>query len=77
MLITGFPLFHGVTSDGARMLLEYGEVKEYLPGEVLIKGGDGPTFVLLVFTGKMQVLVERQRGKLILATWGRGRSWVS
>jgi hypothetical protein len=28
VLITGFPLFHGFTLDGARMLLECGEVKE-------------------------------------------------
>lgn len=61
LLITGFPLFQGFTSDGAQILLEYGEVKEYSPGEVLIKEGDGSTFVLLVLTGKMQVFVERQR----------------
>ena len=72
VLITGFSLFRGFTLDGARMLLEYGEVKEYLPGEVLIKEGDGPTFVLLVLTGKMQVFVERQRGDLILTDVGPG-----
>ena len=71
-LITGFPLFRGFTSDGARILLEYGEVKEYLPREVLIKEGDGPTFVLLVLAGKMQVFVERQRGDLILTDVGPG-----
>jgi CRP-like cAMP-binding protein len=71
-LITGFPLFHGFTLDGARMLLEYGEVKDYLPGEVLIKEGDSPTFVLLVLTGKMQVFVERQKGDLILTDVGPG-----
>ena len=40
VLITGFPLFHGFTLDGARMLLESGEVKEYSPGEMVIKEGD-------------------------------------
>ena len=72
VLITGFPLFHGFTLDGARMLLESGEVKEYSPGEVLLKEGDNPTFVLLVLTGKMQVFVERQRRDLVLADAGPG-----
>ena len=72
VLITEFPLFQGFTSDGAQMLLEYGEVKEYFPGEVLIKEGDAPTFVLLVLTGKMQVFVERQRRDLVLNDVGPG-----
>jgi len=71
-LITGFPLFHGFTLDGARMLLECGEVKEYSPGEVLLKEGDNPTFVLLVLTGKMQVFVERQQRDLVLTDGGPG-----
>jgi hypothetical protein len=57
-IITGFPLFRGFTLDGARMLLASGEVKEYSSGEVLLKEGDSPTFVLLVLAGKMQVFVE-------------------
>ena len=72
ILITGFPLFHGFTLDGARMLLDCGEVKEYLPGEVLLKEGDSPTFVLLVLTGKMQVFVERQQRDLVLTDAGPG-----
>ena len=72
VLITGFPLFHGFTLDGARMLLDCGEVKEYLPGEVLLKEGDSPTFVLLVLTGKMQVFVERQQRDLVLTDAGPG-----
>ena len=71
-LITGFPLLHGFTLDGARMLLESGEVKEYSPGEVLLKEGDSPTFVLLVLTGKMQVFVERQERDLVLTDAGPG-----
>ena len=66
VMITGFPLFHGFTLDGARMLLDCGEVKEYSSGEVLLKEGDSPTFVLLVLTGKMQVFVERQGRDLVL-----------
>jgi CRP/FNR family cyclic AMP-dependent transcriptional regulator len=72
MLITGFPLFKGFTLDGARMLLDCGEVKEYSPGEVLLKEGDNPTFVLLVLTGKMQVFVERQGRDLVLTDAGPG-----
>jgi CRP-like cAMP-binding protein len=71
-LITGFPLFHGFTSDGARMLLESGEVKEYSPTAVLLKEGDSPTFVLLVLTGKMQVFVERQGRDVVLTDAGPG-----
>ena len=71
-LITGFPLFHGVTLDGARMLLESGEVKEYAPGEILIKEGDDPSFVLLVLTGKLQVFVQRRQRDLLLTESGPG-----
>jgi CRP-like cAMP-binding protein len=66
LLITGFPLFHGFTLDGALMLLECGEVKEFSPGEMVIKEGDEPTFVLLVLTGKLQVFVQRQQRDLVL-----------
>ena len=66
VMITEFPLFKGFTLDGARMLLDCGEVKEFSPGEVLIKEGDSPTFVLLVLTGKLQVFVERQGRDLVL-----------
>ena len=72
VMITGFPLFHGFTLDGARMLLESGEVKEYSQGEVLLNEGDSPTFVLLVLTGKMQVFVERQQRDLVLTDAGPG-----
>jgi CRP-like cAMP-binding protein len=65
-LITGFPLFRGFTLDGARMLLDCGEVKEFSPGEMLIKEGDEPTFVLLVLNGRLQVFVLRQQRDLVL-----------
>jgi CRP-like cAMP-binding protein len=71
-MITRFPLFREFTLDGAHMLLEYGEVKEFSPGEVLIKEGDGPTFVLIVLTGKLQVFVQRQQRDLVLTDSGPG-----
>jgi len=72
VMITEFPLFQGFTLDGARMLLDCGEVKEFSPGEVLIKEGDSPTFVLLVLTGKLQVFVQRQRRDLVLTDAASG-----
>jgi CRP-like cAMP-binding protein len=72
LLITRFPLFQGFTVDGARMLLECGEVKEFSPGEIVIKEGDEPTFVLLVLTGKLQVFVQRQQRDLVLSDAGPG-----
>jgi CRP/FNR family transcriptional regulator, cyclic AMP receptor protein len=71
-MITRFSLFKGYTLHGAQMLLESGEVKEYSSGEVLIKEGDSPTFVLLILTGKMQVFVERQGRDLVLTDAGPG-----
>ena len=71
-LITGFPLFHGFTLDGARMLLESGEVKMYSPSEMLIKEGDKPSFVLLALTGKLQVFVQRRQRDLVLTESGPG-----
>jgi potassium-dependent mechanosensitive channel len=72
VMITRFPLFQGFTVDGAQMLLDCGEVKEYSSGEVLLKEGDSPTFVLLVLTGKMQVFVERQGRDLVLTDAAAG-----
>lgn len=71
-MITGFPLFQGFTLDGARMLLQSGDVKEYSPQEMILKEGDSPTFVLLVLTGKMQVFLERQGRVLVLTDAGPG-----
>jgi len=71
-MITRFPLFHGYTLHGAKMLLECGEVKEYSPGDVLFKEKDSPTCVLLVLTGKMEVFVERQGRDLVLTDAGPG-----
>lgn len=39
-MILTFPLFKGFTLQGARILLDYGEVKEYSQGDVLLKEGD-------------------------------------
>jgi CRP-like cAMP-binding protein len=72
VLITGFPLFKGFTVDGAQMLLDSGEVKECSTGEVLLKEGDSPTFVLLVLAGKMQAFVERQGRDVVLTDAGPG-----
>jgi len=66
VMITAFPLFRGFTLDGAHMLLDCGEVKELSPGALLINEGDGPTFVLLVLSGKSEVFVERNGRDLVL-----------
>ena len=71
-LITEFPLFQGFTLDGARMLLDSGEIRDYFPGDVVLKEGDAATFVLLVLTGKMQVFVEREGHALVLTDSGPG-----
>jgi|SRR5689334_4953360 len=72
LLIPTFPLFRGFTVDGAHMLLECGEVKELSPGAMLITEGDGPTFVLLVLAGKLEVFVERDGRDLVLNEAGPG-----
>jgi CRP-like cAMP-binding protein len=65
-LITGFPLFAGFTVHGAQMLLESGQVKSYVSGEMLFKEGDPASFTLLVLTGKLQVFLSRQGREVIL-----------
>ena len=65
-LITRFPLFKGFTTNGAKRLLNSGEVKERAAGDVLLKEGDTATFVLLVLTGKLEVFVEREGKELVL-----------
>ena len=71
-MIIAFPVFSGFTLDGARMLLDCGEVKELSPGAVLIKEGDGSTFVLLVLSGKFEVFVKRHGRDLVLNEVGPG-----
>ena len=66
-LITTFPLFKGFTANGAKRLLDAGEVKAHAPGAVLLKEGDTSDFVLLVLTGKLEVYVERE-GKILVLT---------
>lgn len=65
-LITGFPLFKGFTTNGAKRLLDSGEVKQHAPGDELLKEGDTANFVLLVLTGTLEVFVEREGKHLIL-----------
>ena len=69
-IITGLPLFKGYTKDGARRILNRGEVIQASPAEVLFKEGDPPAFVLLVLSGKLQVYVERKGHKMLLTESG-------
>jgi len=71
-MIPSFTLFKGFTLDGAHMLLDCGDVRELLPGAMLIKEGDEPTFVLLVLIGKLEVFVERHGRRLVLSEAGPG-----
>jgi CRP/FNR family transcriptional regulator/CRP/FNR family cyclic AMP-dependent transcriptional regulator len=64
--ITAFPLFKGFTVNGAKRLLEAGEVKEHASGDVLLKEGDNSDFVVLVLSGKLEVFVERAGKNLVL-----------
>ena len=65
-LITGFPLFKGFTVNGARRLLNSGEIKKYQPGDVLLNEGDKADFVLLVLSGTLEVFVDRGGEHLVL-----------
>ena len=65
-LITGFPLFDGFTTDGARRLLKSGEVKECATDEVLMKEGDKADFVVLLLTGGLEVFVNRGGSDVVL-----------
>ena len=71
-MITGSPLFRSLTLEGARMLLESGDVKQYREREIVIREADSPTFVLLVLTGRMQVFIGRHGQDLILNDTGPG-----
>jgi len=65
-LITGFPLFDGFTTDGARRLMKSSEVKEYAADEVLMKEGDKADFVVLLLTGGLEVFVNRSGSDVVL-----------
>ncbi len=69
-LVTALPLFKGYTIDGAERILDAGDIREVKPGEVLMKEGDPPAFVLLILKGKVQVYVEREGKDMILTDFG-------
>lgn len=71
-IITTFPLFQGHTVQGAQLVIERGEVREHEPGDVLCREGDAAAFVLLVWSGKVQVFVERQGHTWVLGEAGPG-----
>lgn len=65
-LITGFPLFEGFTTDGARRLLKSGEVQQCAADEVLMNEGDQADFVVLLLTGGLEVFVKRGGTDVVL-----------
>lgn len=65
-LITGFPLFDGFTTDGAKRLLSSGEIKQCAAEEVLMKEGDKADFVVLLLTGGLEVFVKRGDNDVVL-----------
>lgn len=72
VLMTGFPLLQGFTTQGTQRLLERGEVRACSAGEILFKEGDPPAFVVLVLDGKIQVFVERDGDDMVLTDAGPG-----
>lgn len=65
-LITGFPLFHGFTTDGAKRLIKSGEIKQCAADEILMNEGDQADFVVLLLTGGLEVFVKRGGNDVIL-----------
>jgi CRP-like cAMP-binding protein len=65
-LITGFPLFHGFTTDGAKRLIESGEIKQCAADEILMNEGDQADFVVLLLTGGLEVFVKRGGNDVVL-----------
>ena len=52
--------------NGARRLLDSGEIKEHQSGDVLLTEGDKADFVLLVLKGTLEVFVDRRGEHLVL-----------
>lgn len=69
-LVTELPLFKGYTRDGAERILGAGRIREVKAGEVVIKKGEPPSFVLLILKGKLQVYVELNGKDMILGDAG-------
>ena len=71
-MITRLPLFQGFTVAGAQMMIEPGEVRELVPGELIFTEGDPADSVFLVLSGKLLVFVTRGGSELPLTTSGAG-----
>ncbi len=57
--ITRFPLFSGFTPHGAQAILQAGQVRELVPGEVVFREKDAAEGALLVLDGRLEVFVLR------------------
>jgi len=71
-IVTTFPLFKGLTPQGAGMLLDRGEVRTHASGDVLFREGEAPSFAMLVLTGRLHVFVEREGRDVVVSEAGPG-----
>ena len=67
-LITQFPLFQGLTSDEAQVLIEHGSINHLDAGEIVFLEGAAADSVLLILEGELEVFVTRNKGNAVLAT---------
>src|SRR3954470_24261882 len=71
-LLMKMPMFAGITSYGATLLLERGEVKRHPAGDKLFKEGDPADSVLLILTGKLEAYIERDGAELSVSQFAPG-----
>src|SRR5262245_19212264 len=71
-LITRFPLFEGYQPFGARRLIERGEVRSLIAGDLLYREGDPASSVALVLIGDLEVFVDRGGRSMTLTHAGPG-----
>jgi CRP-like cAMP-binding protein len=65
--VTTFPLFKGITSQGADILLGRGEMQTHEAGTLLFKEGDPAAFAVLVLIGHLQAFVDRNGRDVVVS----------
>jgi CRP-like cAMP-binding protein len=67
-VIPQFPLFQGLTTHGAQMLIDQGTIAHLPAGEIIFVEGAEPDSVLLVLEGELEVFVTRNKRDGVLVT---------
>jgi len=76
-LFRELPIFRDVPAHPVRELARMAGSHVFAPGEVIVRMGDFGSTMYVINSGKVEVVLERPTGNVVLATLGRASSSAS